>query len=207
MIRLASYRATGYILLKSDLNNQVGSRPTFFMAGALVAEGTDKYSALMVDAAAEPLAPVVVPVIETLGFELVRLSLAGGNLQIMAERPDGTNVGIDDCGVISRAVSAALDEADPIAEPYTLEVGSPGIDRLLTRPKDFARWAGFEVKMETTAPVDGQSKFKGRITACEGDTVTLRDEAGKDHALALSALKRARLILNDELLAANKRAA
>lgn len=164
------------------------------------------YSALMIDAGAAKLAPLVMPVVEGLGFEIVRLSLAGGNLQIMAEQPDGTNIGIDDCGVISRAVAAKLDEADPIAEPYTLEISSPGIDRPLTREKDMVRWAGFEARLETLEPIEGQSRFTGRIVSCEDGVIVMRCEAG-DKRIEFSALRRARLLLNDELLAAHKRAA
>ena len=161
---------------------------------------------LMIDEGVAKIAPVVVPVIEGLGFAIVRLSLIGGNLQIMAEQPDGTNIGIDDCGVISRAVAAKLDEVDPIAEPYMLEVSSPGIDRPLTREKDFARWAGFEARLETLAPINGQHRFKGKIIAIENGIVTLRDEA-EDKTIEFSALRRAKLVLNDELLAAHKRVA
>ena len=92
------------------------------------------------------LAEIVSPVIEDMGFELVRLRLMGGNthtLQIMAERPEG-GIEVDDCAQISNAVSAILDVEDPLSDSYVLEVGSPGIDRPLTRIKDFET-KGFEV--------------------------------------------------------------
>jgi ribosome maturation factor RimP len=90
------------------------------------------------------LAGIVTPVIEDLGYELVRLRLMGGKtpiLQIMADKPDG-GIEVDDCGKISTEVSAILDVEDPIEEEYALEVSSPGIDRPLTRLKDFDAWAG-----------------------------------------------------------------
>jgi ribosome maturation factor RimP len=162
---------------------------------------------MMMDDGAVQIAPVIVPVIEGLGFEIVRLSFFAGNLQIMAEQPDGTNIGIDDCGTLSRAIAAKMDEADPIADAYTLEISSPGIDRPLTRQKDFVRWAGFEARLETLTPIDGQSKFKGKILGCDNGIVTLRDEAGADKKIEFAALRRAKLVLTDELLAAHKRAA
>ncbi len=167
---------------------------------------SEDYSALIVDEGAQRLAHLVIPVIQGLGFDVVRLSLAGGNLQVMAEQPDGTNIGIDDCGTISRGLAAKMDEADPIAEPYTLEISSPGIDRPLTREKDFVRWAGFEVRIDTLDPIEGQSRFKGRIVSLEDGIIVLRDEAAEKR-IAFTALRRAKLVLNDELLAANKRAA
>ena len=104
------------------------------------------------------LAGIVAPVVEGMGFELVRLRLMGGRralLQIMAERPDG-GIEVDDCARISRAVSAVLDVEDPISGEYVLEVSSPGIDRPLTRLKDFETWAGYEAKLETDEPIDGR---------------------------------------------------
>ena len=111
------------------------------------------------------LAEIVTPVIEGLGFELVRLRLMSGKtktLQIMAERPDGS-IDVDDCGQISTAVSALMDVEDPIEDNYALEVSSPGIDRPLTRLKDFDTWQGYEAKLETTELIDGRRRFKGEL--------------------------------------------
>src|SRR3989338_6608446 len=97
------------------------------------------------------LADIIIPVIEGLGFELVRIRLMGGatrTLQIMADKPEG-GIEVDDCGEISTAVSAVLDVEDPIEENYVLEVSSPGIDRPLTRLKDFEMWKGWEARVET----------------------------------------------------------
>ncbi|MGR3639099.1 ribosome maturation factor RimP, partial [Alterinioella nitratireducens] len=119
------------------------------------------------------LAEIVTPVIEGLGFELVRLRLMSGKtktLQIMAERPDGS-IDVDDCGQISTAVSALMDVEDPIEDNYALEVSSPGIDRPLTRLKDFDTWQGYEAKLETTELIDGRRRFKGELAGVEGDEV------------------------------------
>ena len=108
------------------------------------------------------LADFVTPIIEGLGFELVRLRLMGGKtatLQIMAERPEG-GIEVDDCAAISTAVSAVLDVEDPIEDNYTLEVSSLGIDRPLTRLKDFEAWQGYVAKIETTELIDGRKRFK-----------------------------------------------
>ena len=97
------------------------------------------------------MAEVIRPVVEGMGFELVRVRLMSGKtktLQIMAEKPEG-GIEVDDCGEISTAVSATLDVEDPVEDAYTLEVSSPGIDRPLTRLKDFEVWAGYEAKIET----------------------------------------------------------
>ena len=107
------------------------------------------------------MAEIITPVIEDLGYELVRVRLMSGKthtLQIMAERPEG-GIEVDDCGKISTAVSAVLDVEDPITDAYTLEVSSPGIDRPLTRLKDFDVWEGFEARLETTELIDGRRRF------------------------------------------------
>ena len=110
------------------------------------------------------LAGIVTPTIEGLGFELVRLRLMGGKravLQIMADRPDG-GIEVDDCAKISRGVSAVLDVEDPIAGEYVLEVSSPGIDRPLTRLKDFERYAGYEARLETDRADRRPQALQGR---------------------------------------------
>lgn len=152
------------------------------------------------------LADIVGPVIEGLGFELVRIRLMGGRtriLQIMADRPDGGIV-VDDCGKISTAVSAVLDVEDPIEENYVLEVSSPGIDRPLTRLKDFDTWVDYEARIETTELIDGRRRFKGVLQGTEGDEVLIEiDEAGNPLTIGLKFdwLSDAKLILTDELIA------
>ena len=151
------------------------------------------------------LADIIAPVIEGLGFELVRLRLMGGKhatLQIMADRPEG-GIDVDDCGRISTAVSAILDVEDPIEEAYTLEVSSPGIDRPLTRLKDFDAWEGYEARLETAEAIDGRKRFKGVLAGTEGDEVLVNlDEGGETVTVGLKFdwLADAKLVLTDELI-------
>ena len=147
------------------------------------------------------LAEILTPVIEGLGFELVRLRLMSGKtmtLQIMAERPEG-GIEVDECAEISTAVSAVMDVEDPIEDNYTLEVSSPGIDRPLTRLKDFDRWDGYEVKIETTEMIDGRRRFKGNLVGTEGDEVLIEIEEGTI-GLKFEWLSDAKLVLTDELI-------
>ena len=152
------------------------------------------------------LAEIVTPVIEGMGFELVRIRLMGGatrTLQIMADKPDG-GIEVDDCGQISTAVSAVLDVEDPIEENYVLEVSSPGIDRPLTRLKDFDMWADYEARIETTELIDGRRRFKGILRGTEGDEVLIELEEGKETVtigLQFEWLSDAKLILTDDLIA------
>jgi ribosome maturation factor RimP len=151
------------------------------------------------------LADIVQPVIEGLGFELVRIRLMGGatrTLQIMADKPEG-GIEVDHCGDISTAVSAVLDVEDPIEENYTLEVSSPGIDRPLTRLKDFEMWKGWEARVETTELIDGRRRFKGTLGGVEGDEVLIQLDEGKEPVtigLQFDWLSDAKLILTDELI-------
>lgn len=151
------------------------------------------------------LADIISPVIEGLGFELVRIRLMGGKtrvLQIMADRPDG-GIGVDECGDISTAVSAVLDVEDPVEDNYILEVSSPGIDRPLTRLKDFEVWKGWEARVETTELIDGRRRFKGNLAGVEGDEVLITiEEAGEELTIGLKFdwLSDAKLILTDELI-------
>ena len=157
------------------------------------------------------------PVAEDAGFEIVRLRLMGGEaarrLQIMAERPDGS-MNVEDCARLSRAISVLLDETDPIAGEYTLEVSSPGIDRPLTRLKDFAAAEGLEVKIELDRVAEGRKRFRGILAGVEthdGQEMVAIDLEGEDHtALAPFAwITEAKLVLNDQLLklGADRRAA
>ena len=152
------------------------------------------------------LADIVTPAIEALGFELVRIRLMGGatrTLQIMADRPDG-GIEVDDCGEISTAVSTILDVEDPIEENFILEVSSPGIDRPLTRLKDFEMWKGWEARIETTELIDGRRRFKGTLAGAEGDEVLIEiEDAGAVVTIGLKFdwLSDAKLILTDELIA------
>jgi ribosome maturation factor RimP len=147
------------------------------------------------------IAGIIGPTIEGMGFELVRIRLMGGKtntLQIMADRPDG-GIEVDDCGQISTAVSAVLDVEDPIADNYILEVSSPGIDRPLTRLKDFEVWKGWEARVETEELIDGRRRFKGTLAGVEGDEVLIEIEEGVV-GLKFDWLSDAKLILTDELI-------
>ncbi|APZ52755.1 ribosome maturation factor RimP [Salipiger abyssi] len=151
------------------------------------------------------LAEIVTPVIEDMGFELVRIRLMGGKtstLQIMAERPEG-GIEVDECAEISTAVSAILDVEDPILDTYTLEVSSPGIDRPLTRLKDFETFEGYEVKIETQEMIDGRKRWRGVLAGVEGGEVLLNiEEGGEEQTIGLQFdwLSDAKLILTDDLI-------
>ncbi len=146
---------------------------------------------------------IIAPTLQDMGFDLVRVRISGAQrrtLQIMAERLDDGTMTVEDCAAISRAVSTLLDVEDPIKGSYTLEVSSPGLDRPLTRPKDYTRFAGLEVKIELREPMDGQRRFRGRIAGLADDQVQLDTEDTRV-AIPYADIERAKLILNDELLA------
>ena len=153
----------------------------------------------------EQIAKLIGPVADELGYELVRVQIQGGarraTLQIMAERRDRTAMIVEDCARLSRAISNLLDEVDPIAGEYTLEVSSPGIDRPLMKRADYERFLGHEVKIETNTAVDGRKRFHGMIAALDGDTVML-DSEGTTVPLPLAQVKSAKLVLTDRLIAA-----
>ena len=151
------------------------------------------------------LAEILTPVIEDMGFEIVRIRLMGGKtntLQVMAERPEG-GIEVDECAKISTEISAILDVEDPLEETYTLEVSSPGIDRPLTRLKDFETFEGYEAKLETTDMIDGRRRFKGMLAGIEGDDVLINIEQGAETitiGLNFDWLSDAKLVLTDELI-------
>ncbi|GMG80872.1 ribosome maturation factor RimP [Paralimibaculum aggregatum] len=153
------------------------------------------------------LAEIVRPTVEGMGFALVRLRLMGGKtktLQVMAERPDG-RMEIEDCAELSRAISAVLDVEDPITDEYNLEVSSPGIDRPLTRLEDFARWEGYEARIETEEAIEGRRRFKGLLAGVEGTEVLVEIDEGVV-GLEFDWLGDAKLILTDELVAESLKA-
>jgi ribosome maturation factor RimP len=147
---------------------------------------------------------LVAPSLAATGLEVVRVLFMGQHrpvLQIMIERADRRALSVDDCAEVSRTVSALLDVEDAIAGSYTLEVSSPGIDRPLTRPEHFVRFAGFEAKLETRFPLDGRKRFTGRLLGLEGERVRIATAEG-EMALPLADVQRAKLVLTDELIAA-----
>ena len=147
------------------------------------------------------MAEIITPVIEDLGYELVRVRLMSGKntiLQIMADKPEG-GIEVDDCAKISTAVGATLDVEDPIVDEYALEVSSPGIDRPLTRLKDFENFEGYEAKIETTELIDGRRRFKGELAGVEDDEVLINVEEGTI-GLKFDWLTDAKLVLTDDLI-------
>ncbi len=147
------------------------------------------------------LAEIITPVIEDMGFELVRVRLMSGKntiLQIMADRPEG-GIEVDDLALINQAIGTVLDVEDPILDEYTLEVSSPGIDRPLTRLKDFDMFEGYEAKIETTEMIDGRRRFKGELAGIDGNEVLINVEEGTI-GLNFDWLSDAKLVLTDELI-------
>ena len=154
---------------------------------------------------APDIARLVEPVLQGMGYELVRVHYGSGSgrptLQIMAERIDRQPMTVDDCAEISRNVSAILDVEDPLDDAYLLEVSSPGIDRPLVRPQDYERFAGFEARVELTRPIEGRRRFRGRIGELADGTVRIIESAG-EYRLPLEQIDKAKLVMTDELLAA-----
>ncbi len=145
------------------------------------------------------------PVAEATGYAIVRLRLMGGSetrrLQIMAERPSDGDMNVEDCARLSRAISEVMDAADPIAGEYTLEVSSPGVDRPLTRLKDFEVFEGYEVKLELDRLAEGRKRFRGVLACVEGDQVGIDLEGEEETAMVPFAwIVEAKLVLTDQLM-------
>ena len=157
------------------------------------------------------LAEIIEPIVADMGFELVRVRLMSGKtrtLQVMAEKPDG-GIEVEDCARISTELSANLDVEDPIEEAYALEVSSPGIDRPLTRLKDFETWEGYEARIETTELIDGRRRFKGALQGVEDGEVLIEIDAEGGPVtvgLRFDWLADAKLVLTDELVRETLRA-
>lgn len=148
---------------------------------------------------------------QALGFAVVRVLLFGRDdertLQIMAERPETRQLTIDDCAALSRRVSDRLDalEAeghDPIEGAYRLEVSSPGIDRPLTRLKDYTDWTGHEARVQFAEPVEGRKQVKAALAGIKGETVLLDDPKSGRIATPFSNIQSAKLVLTDALISA-----
>lgn len=147
----------------------------------------------------------IAPTLEAMGFEVVRVALTGGprrTLQVMADRRDGSLISVDECGEISQALSAIFDVEEPIKGSYDLEVSSAGIDRPLTRSKDFATYAGFEAKVETKAPLAGRRRFKGLLKGVTAANEIVIAVDGTDVSVPFDAVGNAKLVLTDALIAA-----
>jgi ribosome maturation factor RimP len=159
------------------------------------------------------LAAVIEPLLAHMGYELVRVAVLGRErptVQVMADRADGSLVGVDDCERISHAVGAALDVEDPLPGHWTLEVSSAGIDRPLTRIKDWERFAGHLARVELQVPVDGQRRFKGIVLGvtggASGQEARLRLDDGSEITVPLAVIRRAKLVLTDALIEATSAA-
>jgi ribosome maturation factor RimP len=148
---------------------------------------------------------LVDPVAESIGLEIVRVRLMGGTLrrrlQVMAERPSDNDISVEECARLSRAMSEVLDVADPIAGEYLLEVSSPGIDRPLTRLKDFDLFEGLEARLETDRMIEGRKRFKGILAGTDMDNIAIDLDGEDDTALIpFDWLVEAKLVMNDALL-------
>ncbi len=154
------------------------------------------------------IAAIAEPVVESLGYRLVRVRISGadgGTVQVMTERHDGT-LTIEDCEEISRALSPVMDVADPVPQAYRLEISSPGLDRPLVRRSDFERNVGHLAKIEMSVPTEGRKRFRGILLGVEGDAARLqRDDAKADDKvevlLPIEDMAEAKLVLTDELIA------
>ena len=149
---------------------------------------------------------IVGPVIEDMGFNLVMLEFKSGVLQILAEDRKTGNLSLDDCTAINKMLSPLLEVEDPIPGAYTLEISSPGIDRPLVKADDFEKYQGFEAKLELDDGVgdEGRKRFRGKLTGVKDGFVAMIVD-GEEHRFELAAIKKARLVLTDELIKATKK--
>lgn len=155
----------------------------------------------------EKISAIIAPSLEEMGYEIVRVQMQEGHrkiLQIMLDRADDTEISIDDCERASRQISALMDVEDPIEGNYNLEVSSPGIDRPLTRKKDFERYKGFDAKIALLMPQNGRKRFSGALGEVKEETVMITlSENGEEVELPFDQISTAKLVMNDALLAAN----
>ena len=150
-----------------------------------------------------PLEDLLEPVIGGLGYETVRILTIGQanpTLQIMIDKLDGTEIVVDDCAKVSRAVSEVLDEKDPIKDRYNLEVSSPGLDRPLTKIAHFKRFVGNEVKIETSVLVDNRKRFKGLLKAVDDKDQIILEAEGAEYVIPFDDVTKAKIVITDELL-------
>jgi ribosome maturation factor RimP len=149
------------------------------------------------------IATAIAPTLTDMGFELVRVAVLGREhptVQVMADRADGSLISIEDCTAISHAVGAVLDVDDPIPTAWDLEVSSAGIDRPLTRAKDWNRYAGHAAKCEVAVPVNGRKRFAGIVLGADAAAARMRLDDGSEIALPLGDIRKARLVLTDALI-------
>ena len=181
--------------LRTPPKNHSGPRARFFMFGKMTNDLIAK------SAVEKKLLKLIDPIVIDMGFELVRLRLISSKeitLQIMAIRPNGF-INVDECADLSTAISALLDVEDPIIDSYSLEVSSPGIDRPLTRMKDFEEFEGYDARLETVELIDGRKRFKGTLAGTNGSEIMINVDEGTI-GLEFEWLAEAKLILTDELI-------
>lgn len=143
------------------------------------------------------------PIISDLGYETVRIMTIGQanpTLQIMIDKLDGSDIVVEDCAKVSRKISEVLDEKDPIKDRYNLEVSSPGLDRPLTKPEHFQRFAGYEAKVETDELIENRKRFKGKIVALDAQNQIHIDMDGQEYVVPFEAVSKAKIVITDELL-------
>jgi len=152
---------------------------------------------------------LIEPVADGLGMEIVRVRLMGGNrpiLQVMAEKAGGAPTNVEDCADLSHGISPVLEAADPISDPYRLEVSTPGIDRPLTRPGDFGRWTGHLAKVELAMPINGRRRFQGIIQREDENGVAIELDDESELVAHVHDMTKASLVLTDELIDAAQKA-
>ncbi len=151
------------------------------------------------------LAAIVAPSLEGMGYELVRVAVMGRErptVQIMIDRADGAPIAVEDCEMVSHAIGAVIDVEDPMRAEWTLEISSPGIDRPLTRPKDWNRFCGHQARVELEYPRDGRRRLTGTVLGADAAEARLRLDDGSEWVLPLADIRRAKLVLTDALIAA-----
>lgn len=182
---------------------EVGLRPAFFcFVSRGVVDEWQRRNGVRVNRL-ELLSTTIEPTMTAMGYSLVRLQVTGQRtlrVQIMAERDDARPLTIDDCAMLSRSLSAKLDEADLIATPYTLEVSSPGIDRPLVKLMDFERFAGNLARVDLHEPMEGRRRFTGRLLGVDGTDVRIEVDSAEAR-LPFERIGRAKLLMDDALLA------
>ncbi|MCC3861879.1 ribosome maturation factor RimP [Pseudemcibacter aquimaris] len=150
------------------------------------------------------IAELIEPTIEEMGYELVRVQMfsspkgEASTLQVMAEAEDGT-MNVEACAKISREISTLLDVEDPIDSEYVLEVSSPGLDRPLTRMKDFVNYAGYEAKVELIKAVDNRKRYRGKLLGVEEEKILINVD-GERYALDFDDILKAKLVMTDDLI-------
>jgi ribosome maturation factor RimP len=159
------------------------------------------------------LTQIIEPEAQALGFDLVRVKLMGASdertLQVMAEDPATGQLVVEQCMALSRRISETIDAVEEkgeelIAGAYHLEVSSPGIDRPLTRPKDFAAWTGHEARIALVEKIDGRRDLHGELLGLDGETVAIEDRKAGRLEVTLAQIHSAKLVLTDKLIAATK---